>query len=151
MPAKKRARAKTAVKKPAAAKTAAATDASARQRRAVILIVEDAADSRDVFAQFLAQKGLRVITAADGPGGLRLAREIKPDVIVLDLGLPIVDGWEVARLLRSDTATKGLCIIAVSGYSSDEDQKRARDVGIDTFLVKPCSPENLYAAVVSRL
>jgi two-component system, cell cycle response regulator DivK len=129
----------------------AADLALSRQNQPVVLVIEDDQDNRDLYAHYFTMKGYRVLTAVDGAGGLEIAREALPEVIVLDLGLPILDGWEVARVLRADPTTKDVCIVACSGYATGPDQQRALDAGVTAFVIKPSDPQVLVDAVVSHL
>lgn len=114
----------------------------------LVLVIDDIADNRDLYEQYLSAYGLDVFGAVDGPSGLEAARALHPDVILLDMGLPSVDGWEVARRLRADAATRDICLIAVSGHATGEARQRALDAGVDEYLVKPCSPDDVLAAIV---
>lgn len=114
----------------------------------LVLIIDDTADSRDLFRYYLSAHGLVVLAEADGLKGIEAARASHPDVIVLDLGLPRVDGWEVARRLKADATTCDICLIAVTGHATGEARQRALDAGVDDYLVKPCSPDDLLAAIV---
>ena len=113
----------------------------------LILIIDDVEDNRDLYEHFFKFKGYQVLTASDSAAGLALAREKRPDVIVLDLGLPVMDGWQVARHLRADPATRDLCVIALTGHATGEARQRALDAGVDSYLVKPCNPDDLLAEI----
>jgi two-component system, sensor histidine kinase len=114
----------------------------------LVLVIDDTPDNRDLYEAYLSSRGLDVLGAADGPSGLQAARTAHPDVIVLDLGLPRVDGWEVARRLKADESTRDICLIAVTGHATGEARQRALDAGIDEYLVKPCPPDDVLAAIV---
>ena len=113
----------------------------------LVLLIDDAADSRDAFEVFLSTCGYRTLTADDGASGIALAREARPDVVMIDMGLPGMDGWEATRRLRADAATKGACIIAVTGHATGEARQRALDAGADEYFVKPCAPDDVVAAI----
>ena len=117
----------------------------------LILIADDYLDSRDGYAKFLKFNGLRVILAADGERALTLAADEKPDVVVVDLGLPRIDGWEVLRRLKTDPWTKGIRVIVLTGHASRESHERAQRAGCDLFLTKPCLPDELLAAIRTLL
>ena len=117
----------------------------------LILVIDDAEDTRDVYAQFLQHVGLRSVTAADGEDGLEKARALRPDLIVLDLGLPKLDGWEVTRRLKSDPTTRAIPIIAVTGHAQAEQRQRALDAGVAEYCVKPCTPADLVAMIERHL
>src|SRR5262249_28359161 len=102
-----------------------------------ILLVEDNRDAADSLALMLSLYGHEVRVARDGPSGLAAAREDTFDVILMDIGLPGMDGWEVARRIRSQPVLPRPCIIAVSGYGQEAERKRSYEAGMDLHLVKP--------------
>lgn len=105
-----------------------------------VLVVEDNADARQITQMMLRLAGFFAVTAADGPAALRAAREHPPDVVLLDIGLPGLDGYEVARRLREQAVGKRPLLVAVSGYGKAEDKARAAAAGIDLHLTKPADP-----------
>jgi CheY-like chemotaxis protein len=120
----------------------AATDvpAHARAREAdkpTVLLIEDNDDGREMMATMLASFGYPVLQAGDGLEGVRVACAEKPDVALVDIGLPGIDGYEVARRLRQEAGTHGIRLIALTGYGLAEDQRRVLDAGFDLHLVKP--------------
>ena len=117
----------------------------------LILLVDDVEDSLDVYAQFFAHKGWRTATASSGQDALTQAAGLRPDVIVLDLGMPGMDGVEVARRLKADAVTRTARIIVLTGHVLDNARRRAIEVGADEFLTKPCLPAALTAAVKRQL
>jgi two-component system, OmpR family, response regulator len=108
-----------------------------------ILIVEDDPDTADSMAILLRLYAYDVLVAFDGVAALQTALEKQPDVVLLDLGLPKLDGWELARQLRTQISSKRPLLIAISGYGMQSDQVRSQDAGIDLHLVKPVEPEML--------
>jgi PAS domain S-box-containing protein len=108
-----------------------------------VLVVEDNADGRLALVTLLEMMGHRVLGAADGEAGLELAQKMKPDVAILDLGLPRMDGLTLARHLRSDPSLGGLKLIALTGWGSAPDRLRTREAGFDHHLTKPADPEQL--------
>ncbi|MCC9600337.1 PAS domain-containing protein [Stieleria sp. JC731] len=112
-----------------------------------VLLVEDNDGIRRMLARSLQLKGFHVITAANGRSGLREVDREEPDVAVVDIGLPDVDGYEFAKLIRSDRRHKGLVMIAVTGYGRDEDRVQAEEAGFDLHLVKPVDPQRLIEAI----
>jgi two-component system CheB/CheR fusion protein len=103
-----------------------------------VLIIEDNKDAADTLSEVLALSGCRVAVVYDGEAGLAMAREFHPDVVVCDIGLPAgMDGYSVARALRSDPATMSAYLVALTGYALPEDQRRAADAGFDAHLAKP--------------
>ncbi|MFP2933060.1 ATP-binding protein [Pyxidicoccus sp. 3LG] len=115
-----------------------------------ILLVEDHVDSRHVVRELLEEDGHTVFEAEDGPSGLTKARELRPDVVLLDIGLPGLDGYEVARTLRASEHGRGPLLIAVTGYGQREDRARAMQAGFDEHLVKPVDLARLRQALQVR-
>ena len=114
-----------------------------------VLVVEDWDDTRDSLAELLALFGHRVRLAACGTDALRAVAEEVPDVILLDIGMPGMDGWEVTQRLRCQASGKQPFVIAVTGCGSDGDRQRSADSGIDVHLVKPTDPAALAALLES--
>jgi CheY-like chemotaxis protein len=112
-----------------------------------VLVVDDFADNRAMYAEYLSRCGFEIDEAADGQEAVDRARVRIPDVIVMDLSLPVMDGWEAMRLLKGDDRTKHIAIIALTGYSAAGLPRAARDLGCDVFLEKPCLPELLAEKV----
>jgi PAS domain S-box-containing protein len=112
-------------------------------RRLKIVVIEDKADMRDMLAETLRLEGCEVHTAQDGRSGVDLAKVVRPDVVISDIGLPDVDGYEVARELRSDGSFAPCRLIALSGFAQPEDVRRAREAGFDAHLAKPPRMEDL--------
>lgn len=130
----------------------AGDDSAARTSRPVrdgsrVLLVEDSEDNRQTLAAVLSIYGHTVIEAADGHAGLRLALAETFDVAVIDIGLPGMDGYELARRLRAAPATAAMRLIAVTGYGQEEDRRRALEAGFDAHLVKPAEPARLLDAI----
>jgi signal transduction histidine kinase len=115
--------------------------APARPRK--ILVVDDHADSARSLSILLGILGHEVRTAQDGPSALAEARSHPPDVVLLDIGLPGMDGFEVARRMRQESSLKNAILLAITGYGQDEDRRRTREAGFDAHLVKPIDPKNL--------
>lgn len=118
----------------------------AGERRRV-LVVEDHDESRFVFRTVLELAGWEVDEAPSGEEGLALARHRRPAVVILDISLPGLDGWETARRLKAEHAERGLRILAVTAHGLDEDRARAREAGCDGYLVKPIDPQDLLGEV----
>jgi signal transduction histidine kinase len=112
-----------------------------------ILLIEDNDDSREMMAAMLSEYGHHILKAADGIEGLSIASQYKPDIALVDIGLPGIDGYEVARRLRANADTAEIRLIALTGYGLLEDQKRAVDAGFDLHLVKPVNFENLISII----
>jgi CheY-like chemotaxis protein len=112
-----------------------------------ILIVDDYADALDIWAIYLSAAGYRVSTAIDGASAIAKAHQLLPDLIVLDLELPGISGFEAARALRGDPETADIPLIAATGYSHLRQLDLAREVGFDAVVVKPCDPDMLLAEI----
>ncbi len=117
----------------------------------VILLVDDLDDNRMMYAEYLFRMGYLVVQAADGAQALALARATPPDVVVMDLSLPVLDGWSAIRQLKADEATRAIPIIALSGHSMLRHMQRAREAGCNAVLLKPCLPSALLAVVRDML
>jgi CheY-like chemotaxis protein len=112
-----------------------------------VLVVDDNADSAETMAEILKLWGHDVQTAHDGPGALEAARAHQPDAVLLDLGLPVMDGFETARRLRQQGLEAAL-LVAVTGFGAAEDRLRTAEAGFDSHLTKPVSPEALRAVLL---
>lgn len=112
-----------------------------------VLIVEDDEDSRYVYTLILEANGFEVVTATSGVEGLSLAREVRPDAILMDVSIPETDGWTVTETLKGDEATRPIPIIVITAHAFPEDHERAEQVGCDAFLTKPCEPRQVLEEV----
>jgi two-component system CheB/CheR fusion protein len=112
-----------------------------------VLVIEDNVDAADSLREVLAFGDHVVEVAYNGPQGLARAREFKPEVVLCDIGLPGMDGFEVARAFRADDALKGVFLVALSGYALPEDLQRAQEAGFDRHLAKPPSLEKLESVL----
>jgi two-component system CheB/CheR fusion protein len=110
-----------------------------------ILLVDDNADSVESLQLLLVSMGHDVRSAPDGPTALELAGRFRPQLVVLDIGLPGMDGFEVARRLRAAPGTQDALIVAVTGHAGEEHRERAREAGINHVLVKPVLPEEFLS------
>jgi len=115
-----------------------------------ILLADDNRDALDSLATLLQCDGHEVHTAADGAEALAVAAQCRPDIILLDIGMPKLDGYEVAKRIRAEPWGKSAVLIALTGWGQDEDRRRSREVGFDSHLVKPLDPEAL-AALLAKL
>ena len=120
---------------------------SAGQR---LLLVEDNEDNRTIYSTVLRYLGYQVIEAVDGLQAVALARSEHPDLILMDISIPGMDGWEATRVLRQDPATQEIPIIALTAHALPDDRKRATEVGFTSYLAKPIEP-NAVVAEVRRL
>ena len=114
-----------------------------------VLLIEDNDDGREMMTMMLSCYGYEVRNAADGLQGLELAAAYRPDLALVDIGLPGIDGYEVARRLRASEETRGMKLIALTGYGLAEDQRRVLEAGFDMHLVKPVDIDNLMKAIGS--
>jgi CheY-like chemotaxis protein len=119
--------------------------APSQQAALRLLIVDDNVDlAKGLATYFIERAGLEVCVAYTGESGIRLAREFRPDAILLDIGLPDIDGCEVARRLRAESAFKHVPLIAISGFSTEADRGRAKLAGFDRYFVKPVAFQMLH-------
>ena len=107
------------------------------------MIVEDSADSRNLLCELLTKAGFECVPAENGAAGLALIDELNPAVAILDVGLPEMDGFELARRLRSKPENADLFLIALTGYGQATDRAASRDAGFDEHLVKPVNIDEL--------
>lgn len=119
-----------------------------------ILVVDDYEDNRQMYAELLAYAGYEVAEARDGAEAIAMAHRLLPDLIVMDLSLPIVDGWEATRRLKAEPRTRLIPVLALTGHAPEGlagHSESARDAGCDAFLAKPCSPETLLEVIREML
>jgi two-component system, cell cycle response regulator DivK len=121
------------------------------EARAFILLVEDFEDAREMYRDYLEFSGFRVETARDGHEAIEKARSQQPDLILMDLSLPGIDGWEATRILKSDPTTAHLIIVALSAHAMAPEGDRARAAGVDGFIAKPCLPADLVNQIDGHL
>ena len=112
-----------------------------------ILLVEDNLHNRKIFQGVLAHAGFHVIEAEDGGQALLAVGQERPDLILMDLSIPVVDGWECTRRLKADPATRAIPIIALTAHAMRGDEERARGAGCDGYLSKPISPKRVVEEV----
>ncbi len=117
----------------------------------LVLIVEDYEDAREMYAEYLKYSGFRVAEARNGLEAIEIAQKLLPDVILMDLALPGMDGWEATRRLKSDERTRRIPVIAVTGHALSGHSDTARKAGCDAFVSKPCLPDALVAEVRKML
>lgn len=106
-----------------------------------VLLVEDNPHNRKIFSGMLAHSGFTVVEAEDGNQALAQAAAARPDLILMDLSIPGLDGWEVTRRLKADPQTQGIPIVALTAHAMRGDEERARQAGCDGYLSKPISPK----------
>ncbi len=116
-----------------------------------ILVIEDQQDNRQILRDLLTSADFEVIEAEDGEAGLAAAAAHRPDLILMDIQLPILDGYEATRRIKGDAALHAIPVIAVTSYASSSDVDKARAAGCDAFVSKPYSPRQLLAKVREHL
>jgi len=122
-------------------------DRRTREEAPLVLLVDDFEDAREMYADHLEASGFRTEQAADGHDALAKARALVPDVILMDLSLPGIDGWEVTRRLKRDLRMGEVVILALTAHAFRGEEERALAAGCDGFIPKPCLPQ----AVVERI
>lgn len=112
-----------------------------------VLLVEDNEDNRTVYRTILEHFGYQVIEARNGEDGIRMARENHPALILMDISIPVIDGWEATKILKADPATGDIPIIALTAHALPDDRERAQAVGFNAYLAKPIEPRAVAAEV----
>lgn len=112
-----------------------------------ILLVEDNPDNRTIYGTILRHVGYNVAEAGTGEEGLRLARELVPSLVLMDVAMPGIDGWEATRILKADPSTAGIPVVALTAHAMTEDRRRAEEVGCDGYLSKPIEPRRVVEEV----
>jgi len=116
-----------------------------------ILVVEDQEDNRQILRDLLGSVGYALIETDNGETAVALAAQHKPDLILMDIQLPIMDGYEATRRIKSDPALRAIPIIVITSYALSGDEAKARAAGCDAYVTKPYSPRQLLAAIRSHL
>ncbi len=124
---------------------------SVSSAKPLILVVEDFDDAREMYRDYLEFSGFCVDTARDGREAIEKTRELQPDLVLMDLSLPGIDGWEATRLLKSTPETSHILIIALSAHALAAEGGRARAAGCDGFIAKPCLPPDLVHEIARYL
>jgi two-component system, cell cycle response regulator DivK len=112
-----------------------------------ILVVEDAEDNCRILRDLLGAAGYDMVEAHDGAEGVAKAAEHKPDLILMDIQMPVMDGYEATRRIKADPALKSIPVIAVTSYALSGDEEKARNAGCDDYIAKPYSPRQMLAKV----
>jgi two-component system cell cycle response regulator DivK len=118
-----------------------------KDRKPVVLLVDDYPDAREMYAEYLEFSGFDIVQAGNGVEAIERARDSHPDVILMDLSLPVMDGWEATRRLKADEATKNIPVLAVTGHALSGVSNDAKKAGCDGFITKPCLPEDLVTEI----
>jgi two-component system, cell cycle response regulator DivK len=116
-----------------------------------ILLVEDNEMNRDMLSRRLMRSGYEVALAVDGAQGVAMAASETPDLVLMDMSLPVLDGWEATRRLKADPATRGLPVIALTAHAMSGDEEKAREAGCDDFDTKPVEYTRLVAKIEGLL
>jgi len=117
----------------------------------LVLVVDDAADARVLYGEYLEYLGFRVETAENGAQAIQSAKREWPAIIIMDLAMPEVDGWQAIKRLKSDPLTADIPIVALSAYAFGDEPQRAREAGADLCLSKPCLPSQLARVIRAML
>ena len=118
-----------------------------KPERPCVLLVDDYPDAREMYSEYLQYSGFDVIEAGNGIEALQQAVERSPDIILMDLSLPVMDGWEATRRLKADQRTAGIPVVALTGHALAGISEGARRAGCDAFVTKPCLPEDLVKEI----
>ncbi len=117
----------------------------------VILLVEDNEMNRDMLARRLERRGFRVLIAVDGTEGIEMARAHRPDLILMDMSLPVTDGWEASRVLKGEVGTQAIPIIALTAHAMAGDRESYLAAGFDAYVTKPIVDEGVLLRTIDRL
>ncbi|MFP2929357.1 response regulator [Pyxidicoccus sp. 3LG] len=116
-----------------------------------VLVVDDFDDAREMYAEYLEFVGFEVDTARNGVEAVEKAQDGDPDIILMDLSLPIMDGWEATRLIKQDARTRDIPVMALTGHVLAGNAEHAREAGADEFVAKPCLPQDLENKIRNML
>ena len=112
-----------------------------------VMVVDDYPDAREMYSEYLEYCGFDVVQAANGMEALQRAIEMRPDLILMDLSLPVMDGWEATRRLKADKRTVNIPVVALTGHALAGISEGAKKAGCDAFVTKPCLPEDLVKEI----
>ena len=138
----------TKVLPPSPVGSGAEPTASSKKR---VLVVDDFDDAREMYAEYLEFAGFQVETARNGAEAVEKAQEASPDIILMDLSLPVMDGWEATRLIKGDNRTRDIPVMALSGHVLAGSENHAKEAGADEFVAKPCLPQDLENKIRTML
>jgi len=116
-----------------------------------ILVIEDQEDNRRILRDLLTSVGFELFEAEDGAQGIAAAAAHRPDLILMDIQMPVLDGYEATRRLKADPALRGIPVIVVTSYALSGDEEKARAAGCDDYITKPYSPRQLLAKIKEHL
>ncbi|MBL0898563.1 MAG: response regulator [Reyranella sp.] len=112
-----------------------------------ILIIEDTEDNRQILRDLLGMAGYTLVEAGDGAEGVAKAAEHRPDLILMDIQMPVMDGYEATRRIKADPVLKSIPVVAVTSYALSGDEAKTREAGCDAYIAKPYSPRQMLAKV----
>jgi two-component system, cell cycle response regulator DivK len=118
-----------------------------KSERPRVLLVDDYPDAREMYSEYLQYSGFDVIEAGNGIEALQQAIEREPDIILMDLSLPVMDGWDATRRLKADQRTASIPVVALTGHALAGISEGAKKAGCDAFVTKPCLPEDLVKEI----
>jgi two-component system cell cycle response regulator DivK len=113
----------------------------------LVLVVDDFADAREMYGEYLKFCGFRVAEAQNGVEAIEIAKKLKPDLILMDLSMPVVDGWEATRRLKADSSTRSIPVVALTGHAMAGHSESAKSAGCDVVITKPCLPQDLIKEI----
>jgi CheY-like chemotaxis protein len=122
-------------------------DTSGADGAPLVLLVDDYQDAREMYAEYLVFSGFQVAEARNGEEAVEKALALRPSIILMDLSLPVMDGWEATRRLKGDARTRAIPVVALTGHALDKHSREAEDAGCDAYVTKPCMPDKLVAEV----
>jgi two-component system cell cycle response regulator DivK len=120
---------------------------SKKNTRPRVLLVDDYPDAREMYSEYLQFSGFDVVEATNGIEALQSAIDRSPDIILMDLSLPVMDGWEATRRLKADERTASIPVVALTGHALAGISEGAKRAGCDAFVTKPCLPEDLVKEI----
>ncbi len=113
----------------------------------LVLLAEDFEDARELYRDYLEFSGFSVETAANGREAIDQAVALQPDIILMDASMPVLDGWQATRELKTNPTTRHIPILALTAHAFDDARQEAKDVGCDGFVTKPCLPDDLVSQI----
>lgn len=117
------------------------------RERPLVLLAEDFEDARELYRDYLEYSGFSVQTATNGREAIDRAIALRPDIILMDASMPVLDGWQATRALKANAATKDIPILALTAHAFDDARTEAKAVGCDGFVTKPCLPDDLVTRI----
>ena len=122
-----------------------------KRQQPLVLLVEDFEDARELYRDYLEFSGFSVQTASNGREAIEQAIALQPDVILMDASMPVLDGWQATRELKTNPTTQHIPVLAVTAHAFDDARQQAKAVGCDGFVTKPCLPDDLVSRVRATL